>query len=430
MPQYHVNHIQPIYTGLNTFEVKSYICKKMEEHNLNKGIIVAAAILAAAGIAGCSSTEFVRQSEDSIYNNGQELPEKIKEIIESCSNIYEQAAEADTLETLETKENIMKSIGSMGYSVADNENQINMVNSDKMGEFIRKVERKEEAEIALILVADMGGFSRLDMQTSGGEVNVTQNTLVRNGNQMNVSHEEKYPANTWEYTPGGYLFFEHYRPMGYDGPCGHVAVRVVDLDEKCREMNQKYILPIGYDLNNMFITDWNEQNYGELDFNDIYGTFYEMKSGQTPPYEIPYTGESYEVPKEELENVFKSYFQIDSLTLQQKMIYHAQSNTYQYRSRGKGEFCPVPEIPYPEVVGYEENEDGTVKLTVNAVWTHKNLERAFSHEVVIRPLPDGAFQYVSNHVIPSEENTETTWYRKRMTDEEWAEKNLSEEGQS
>lgn len=398
---------------------------------MNKGIIVAAAvILAAAGMTGCGSTEFVRQSEDSIHNNGEELPKKIKEIIESCSNIYEQAAEADTLGTLEMKENIMRSIGSTGYAVADNKNQINMLNSDKIKEFIGKVENKDEGRLTLIIVADMGGFSRFDMQTSEGVVNIIQNSMARNGDQMNLGQEEKYPAHTWEYTPGGYLFFEHYRPMGYDGPCGHAAVRVVDLDEKCREMNQKYILPIGYDLNNMFITDWNEQNYGELDFNDIYGIFYEMKSGQTPPYEIPYTGESYEVPQDEMENVFKSYFQIDSQTLQQKIVYHAQSNTYQYRSRGKGEFCPVPEIPYPEVVGYEENEDGTVKLTVNAVWPHKNLERAFSHEVVIRPLPDGAFQYVSNHVISSEENTETTWYRKRMTDEEWAERNLSEEGQS
>jgi len=39
-----------------------------------------------------------------------------------------------------------------------------------------------------------------------------------------------------------------------------------------------------------------------------------------------------------------------------------------YRERGMFDFAPTPEIPYPEVVSYEENRDGTVKPTVNAVW--------------------------------------------------------------
>lgn len=85
------------------------------------------------------------------------------------------------------------------------------------------------------------------------------------------------------------------------------------------------------------------------------------------------------------------------------------------------DFAPTPYSPYPEVISYEENRDGTIKLTVNAVWTEGNLENAFCHEVIIRPLENGDFQYVSNHVIPSEDNVEVTWYTERLSDDKWQE---------
>lgn len=73
------------------------------------------------------------------------------------------------------------------------------------------------------------------------------------------------------------------------------------------------------------------------------------------------------------------------------------------------------------MIAYEENEDGTIKLTVNAVWPEKNRGKAFSHEVVVRPLKDGGFQYVSNYVIPWVENVEEVWYPERLSDEKWRE---------
>ncbi len=77
-------------------------------------------------------------------------------------------------------------------------------------------------------------------------------------------------------------------------------------------------------------------------------------------------------------------------------------------------------MPYPEVAACEENPDGTIRLTVNAVWPKEHLARAFSHEVVIRLLEDGSFQYVSNHVIPSEKN-EPVVLQTGWSDEQWEE---------
>ena len=36
--------------------------------------------------------------------------------------------------------------------------------------------------------------------------------------------------------------------------------------------------------------------------------------------------------------------------------------------------------------------------------------KVYVHEVVVRALEDGGVQYVSNRIIPSEENCEETWH--------------------
>ena len=45
----------------------------------------------------------------------------------------------------------------------------------------------------------------------------------------------------------------------------------------------------------------------------------------------------------------------------------------------------------------------------------------YAHEVVIRPLDNGGVQYVSNRIIPSEDNYEATWHKPRLTEEQWEE---------
>ena len=80
-----------------------------------------------------------------------------------------------------------------------------------------------------------------------------------------------------------------------------------------------------------------------------------------------------------------------------------------------------PEYPYSEVVGFTENSDGTITLTANVVFPYAGDPKVYAHEVVVRPLEDGGVQYVSNQIIPSEDNYEETWHTPRLTLEEWEE---------
>ena len=128
----------------------------------------------------------------------------------------------------------------------------------------------------------------------------------------------------------------------------------------------------------------------------------------------------YQIPKEEFESVIMKYFNIDSETLQSKTVYYSEDSTYEYKPRGFEE-VEYPEYPYSEVVGFTENNDGTITLTANVVFPYAGDSKVYAHEVVVRPLENGRVQYVSNRIIPSEDNYRETWHTPRLTLEEWEE---------
>lgn len=376
------------------------------------------------GAVGCGNvSRSIPQGETSeeIQDNqgtDEGIDTESKEIAECYRGIYEQAVEAGTIGTLDTAKKIVKCLGDAGYTAVDAENQVNMVNSEKVKAFIGDVEENVDAELTIICVAAAGGFTRFDFRTSEEAIWVTRSYLSWNGKVPEINSKEKYRAENWNYSEEGYLFFEKNNMSGYDGASGYTALRVDQLDERCRELNRQYLLPIGYGSNNMFITEWNEPDYGELDFYDMFHILYPLIYRMPTPYEVSYEGELYYVPQEEFERVVMSYFKIDSDTLRNKTTYLEDSKVYEYRTRGFNDWGNSPNIPYPEVVQYEENADGTLTLTVNVVYPVEKLSCAFSHEVVVRPLPDGGVQYVSNHVIWSADNIQPSWYTDRLTEEE------------
>ena len=63
----------------------------------------------------------------------------------------------------------------------------------------------------------------------------------------------------------------------------------------------------------------------------------------------------------------------------------------------------------------------TAKLTIEAVWEIRMLDQAITSELMIKPMEDGSFQYLSNKVIKSDQNANAGWYMPRLTEEEWEE---------
>lgn len=355
--------------------------------------------------------------------------EDADEIINICIELYEKAAEENKLADLETIRGIVNRLGENGYPAVDSRNQVNMTEAEQVLEFCEQVDVQEEAEITILEVSYLGGFVKYDLHTKNGNVDVVRSYYKYENGNMKREVTGNYQAEYWNYTEEGYLMFsgvwysEELFVLTLSVAEEHTALRVLLLDETYRELSRKYLRPIGFEQNNMFIVDWSEEDFGDLNFYDMYDIFYPKVNGQYVPYvsdDNLSVSAVYQIPKEEFESVIMKYFNIDSETLQSKTVYCSENSTYEYKPRGFEE-VEYPEYPYSEVVGFTENSDGTITLTANVVFPYAGDSKVYAHEVVVRPLEDGGVQYVSNRVIPSEDNYRETWHTPRLTLEEWEE---------
>ena len=355
--------------------------------------------------------------------------EDADEIINICIELYEKAAEENKLADLETIRGIVNRLGENGYPAVDSRNQVNMTEAEQVLEFCEQVDVQEEAEITILEVSYLGGFVKYDLHTKNGNVDVVRSYYKYENGDIQREVTGSYQAEYWNYTEEGYLMFsgvwysEELFVLTLSVAEEHTALRVLLLDETYRELSRKYLRPIGFEQNNMFIVDWSEEDFGDLNFYDMYDIFYPKVNGQYVPYvsdDNLSVSAVYQIPKEEFESVIMKYFNIDSETLQSKTVYCSENSTYEYKPRGFEE-VEYPEYPYSEVVGFTENSDGTITLTANVVFPYAGDSKVYAHEVVVRPLEDGGVQYVSNQIIPSEDNYEETWHTPRLTLEEWEE---------
>lgn len=370
-------------------------------------------------------------------DSGAELPggdgwgvdadaERIEEV---CRDIYDQAARDGTLGSLDTMRRMVAELGENGYTAVDSGNQIDMAGSEQVLEFCRAVEEKEAAELTIAVVMQLG-FRVFELRTQDGNVDIVRGYYQYDQNGCLQNRDTvSYPADFWQYTQEGYLCFEgsSFSYFNYvltlSNTPEHTMVRVLPLDEKCREWNRKCILPVGYGQNNLFLCDWSREDYGALDFYDLFDRLYPMIYRQPLPYitdERYGIGGIYTIPEDMFENVIESYFQVDRETLHSRTTYLPDLAAYEYRPRGIYE-AQFPDIAYPEVVGCAENEDGTVALRVNAVYPNGNSSREFSHITMVYPLNEDSFRYVSNEMLLPEEDYEIWWHSDRLTEEEWKE---------
>ena len=384
-------------------------------------------------VSGCSDAspeeDTVSETVIDIQAIQEESEEDADEIISVCIALYEKAEEENKLADLETIRSIVNRLGENGYSAVDSRNQINMTEPEKVVEFCEKVDAQEEAEITILEVSYLGGFVKYDLHTKDGNVDVVRSYYKYENGDIQREVTGSYQAEYWNYTEEGYLMFsgvwfsEELYVLTLSGAEEHTALRVQPLDETYRELSRKYLRPIGFEQNNMFIVDWSEDDFGALNFYDMYDILYPKVNGQYVPYiadDNLAVSAVYRIPKEEFESVIMKYFNIDSETLQSKTVYYSEDSTYEYKPRGFEE-VEYPEYPYSEVVDFTENSDGTITLTANVVFPYAGDSKVYAHEVVVRPLEDGGVQYVSNQIIPSENNYEETWHTPRLTLEEWEE---------
>lgn len=377
----------------------------------------------AAGIcivllAGCGNTAPLYKKHDNVKNTvalrKKSITEDSLELAESYRKLYESMKES---ETTDLQKQVIEKIGDQGYPVLDTENQINMVNASKAEKFCESAQQGEKAGTTIICVTEEGGFVRYDLKAEDGRLDVVVSSLKWEDGEPEVSYYHEFEASEWMYTEKGYLFFEEFLPAGYDGAPGERAIRIKPLDQECRESYEKYIEDVGYERNNLLSTDWKETDLSGLELYDLYEKLSYIRYGVDFPYKA-YEGAEYEIPEKEVEDILKSRFSLDVSAIRRKMVYHPETRTYRYRPRGLYDGS-APYGPYPEVTAVKREDNGKIRLTVEAVWEMEMTDCAMKSELVIRLLEDGTFQYVSNQVTFRDTDLPYYWYKPRLTEEEW-----------
>lgn len=137
----------------------------------------------------------------------------------------------------------------------------------------------------------------------------------------------------------------------------HSFFRILPLDDMCRELGNKYILPVGYFCNNLFLTDWDMESLDPIEFNDLYDFLYRMKYGESLDGEQAKEG----IEKRNFEEVIQTFFDISA------------------------------------EVKCTDNGDETWTLYVEAIFVENGTDCSFKHAVTMKETEEG-WKYMGNEV--------------------------------
>ena len=383
-----------------------------------------------------SSTEETKSAEEEAaeqWEKGYDLPvdeqereeaeTDCKKLMEHYLDIYETADKGIASNVVlddQTVLEIQKKVKDAGYPIATMVTYSNMGNYESVDSFLKECMEGQSGSVVIYEIHNDGGLGRMKFIFDGTDMYVVSTRGIWNAdNKPGISYISYTRLKEWKYTEKGWFCYELCVPEPpevseiVDGSC---LIRIKPMTEEQREMSERCVRGLGYQGNNLLCSNWNIENLNELDYNGMFEYLYGMKYGEK------FNSEDYPngIPKEEFESVIMKYFNIDSETLQSKTIYDSENLTYEYKPRGFEE-VEYPEYPYSEVVDFTENSDGTITLTANVVFPYAGDSKVYAHEVVVRPLENGRVQYVSNRIIPSEDNYRETWHTPRLTLEEWEE---------
>lgn len=337
-------------------------------------------------------------------NEREEAEADCKHVMEMISEIYRLADKGEASNVVisdETMIQMKEVIKEKGYPVTSSERYVSMENYEEMDTFLESCMEGKTGAIVMYEVYSRGSIGRMKYIFDGSDMYVfTTNAIWNKNNQPGIAYHSYTQIKEWEYTNKGWFCYElcvpEY-PEVTEVVNGSRLVRVKPLSDEYRELSEKYVLPLGYKGNNLLCSNWNAKTLEDLDYNGMYEYLYAMK------YEEPFDPESYSngIPVEEFENVIMEYIPITPDQIRKWAVFDEEYGTYAWTKLGCMNYVPTYfGTSLPEVIYVEENADGTVTLTVDAVCEMILCNDAvITHELTVRFLEDGSFEYLSNEIL-------------------------------
>jgi len=284
---------------------------------------------------------------------------------------------------------VVRLLGESGViSVAEN---VNMENPEAIKEFYLSYLNKKDAMFTVFEVNSDGligvitfVYRQDKLQTyyvgvgwKEGGIPELRDTLVSNVAEIKLTEK-------------GYFIY------AYEAVIAHASLRqywrTTPLSVECRELTEKYISGLSYVNYNLLVTNWDSSNVEDILMPCMFEDIYRIHMGENLR-----VGGSDGISAEIYEEIMTTYFPVSIEQLRENCGYDEGSDSYQYEM-----IFASPYPPFGEVVDYRENADGTITLFVDGVWADYNSDYAFTNQIVILPLENGRFRYLSNSITQKE----------------------------
>lgn len=410
----------------------------------NSNFLLVTAVLMSIILCACSSEKVekmqavpIETQEDNLNEEGHDKPAagdkekeetRIKEaetesqvrieaeadcrtVMQEVRNIYKATnlgkatdgmTEASTI-AAETIGQMQKSIALLGYPVTSSDVYAEMSNYTKIEKFILECQQGNPGEIIYYVVHLDGSIGRVKLSFDGMDMyEFCTNTAWSEDNAPIIRGHSFTKIKWWEYTEKGWFLFEYCVPEPPE--VSEVVntdrmLRIKPWKEEYRTFSINHLFPLGYQGNNILCSDWDQTHLEGIDYNGLYEYLYAMK------YKLGFDGEQYQkgVPKEEFEKLMMEYLPVKDTELEKYAVCDAKTQTYAWSRLGCFNYAPNAfGTAIPEVTDMQENEDGTLKVTVDAVCEMMGTDCCISHILTVRLSGDGDIQYLGNQILEKE----------------------------
>lgn len=352
------------------------------------------------------------KSKSDAYEKGYSLPvsDKIRKeaeadcitVMEKTKDIYELAdkgSSANAVISEETAKKMVEILKETGYPVLASEYFFNMCNYKKMDSFLEKCLNGKKGELITYEFNSDGSIDRRKFIFDGTNMYVLDTIAAWNEeNEPMITNTTYNRIKKWSYTEKGWYIFEYCMPEPPEISeviNGNVMVRVKPQKEEYIEIAKKYLLPLGYQGNNLLCSNWNVNHMEDIDYNGLYQYLYSIR------YQQIFSSEKYSdgIPKEEFESLIMEYLPITAEKLKQYAVFDSERQIYEWVMIARTYAHNTFGTSIPEITDMEENEDGTVTLTIDAVCEMMGSDVVISHKLTIHLLEDGNIKYLGNQVL-------------------------------
>ena len=369
----------------------------------------------------------MRMSEYDLYEKGYDLPiteyeqraaeKECNFVMEKIAGIYGQVKEENSQKVSLSDERytqMMHVLGTVGYPILSGSYLYCAFHYEMLENFLKNSMRGEKGEIVSYELHADGSIGRRKFSFDGTDMYILYTYAVWSEDDEPVMASHSYNRiKTWNYTDKGWFLFEYCvpeQPEVSEYVNGNAMIRVNPQNKEFAEIAEKYLFPIGYQGNNLFCSDWDAEHMEDLDYNALYQYLYAIEYGQRLEEE----SYIYDVPEEEFESLLMKYLPITAEQLRRYAVYDEERRTYAWVRPGCGNYEPnIFGTSMAEITEMQENGDGTVTLTVDAVCEMMGSDAVITHQLTVelssneslgkdyssRSSETGTIRYLKNHVL-------------------------------